>query len=225
MTNHSWSVAGFSIVRSVLTDAEIEQLKKEIDLLPERQGKNCFRDICSLSPRCLSLAAKLGRRFAEGMICVRSILFDKTPDRNWPVAWHQDMTISVGRKVEVPGYSCWTVKGGVDSVQPPLDVLESMVTVRLHLDDTPGENGALSVVPGSHLLGKIDTDEIRKYIYDNVVCECKAGDVMLMSPLILHSSRRSTQPGHRRVLHLEYAEESSLAAELEWAVKIENDEL
>jgi len=36
--------------------------------------------------------------------------------------------------------------------------VEGMVTLRLHLDETPAENGALRVVPGSHGLGVLSAD-------------------------------------------------------------------
>lgn len=49
-----------------------------------------------------------------------------------------------------------------------------------------------------------------------VICECAAGDALLMSPLILHSSRRAETPGRRRVLHFEYAREGDLDPLLEW---------
>jgi hypothetical protein len=38
-----------------------------------------------------------------------------------------------------------------------------------------------------------------------VSCAVEAGDALLMRPLLLHASSRSTRATHRRVLHLEYA--------------------
>lgn len=44
---------------------------------------------------------------------VRVIVFDKTPDKNWLVTWHQDKTISVSDKKEIEGYAPWiTFVGG-----------------------------------------------------------------------------------------------------------------
>jgi ectoine hydroxylase-related dioxygenase (phytanoyl-CoA dioxygenase family) len=85
---------------------------------------------------------------------VKFIYFDKPPSSNWFVAWHQDLTISVDRRLDVEGYA-WTVKQGQYSVQPPLAVLESIYTIRIHLDDTNEQNGALRVIPGSHRKGVI----------------------------------------------------------------------
>jgi hypothetical protein len=156
------------------------------------------------------------------MIPVRSILFDKNEKENWPVAWHQDVTISVKEKLELDGYSPWSIKDGIPHVQPPRKLLENMVTVRLHLDDTPSENGALRVIPKSHLLGKILSNEISNNLKTKeVICECLAGEVLLMKPLILHSSRRleflAVQTPRRRVIHIEYALADDLHPSLQWA--------
>ena len=37
-----------------------------------------------------------------------------------------------------------------------------------------------------------------------VVCNCAASQVLAMSPLLLHASRRAARPGHHRVVHLEF---------------------
>jgi hypothetical protein len=150
---------------------------------------------------------------------VRAILFDKTPETNWNVAWHQDLTISVRRQADAPGYGPWSVKEGIIHVQPPPPVLETLVTLRLHLDPTPGENGALRVIPGSHRQGRLDArtiSELRRATPEHV-CEAEAGDVLLMKPLLLHASSASARPGHRRVLHIEYADPETLHPSLQWA--------
>lgn len=36
---------------------------------------------------------------------VRALLFDKTQDMNWALGWHQDRTIAVRERIDVPGYS------------------------------------------------------------------------------------------------------------------------
>src|SRR4051812_2615423 len=74
--------------------------------------------------------AVLGR----GCFPVRGILFDKTPDANWRVSWHQDVTIAVKQQREVAGFGPWSTKNGVPHVQAPNWVLEQMIAVRLHLD-------------------------------------------------------------------------------------------
>ncbi len=152
----------------------------------------------------------------NGLQPVRCILFDKTPLSNWPAAWHQDLTIALKEKHDTPGYLNWSVKDGVSHVQPPIELLEKMVTVRIHLDDTPTENGALKAIEESHLKGQIPSDKIAKLTDDsNSTCSCAAGDILLMKPLILHASERSITPVHRRIIHIEYADLSTLADDLE----------
>jgi hypothetical protein len=138
---------------------------------------------------------------------VRGILFDKTDGANWKVPWHQDVTIAVRNRVEVEGFGPWSMKAGVLHVQPPAAVLERMVTVRIHLDDCPEENGALRVLAGSHRSGKVPEAEVGGWVERGceTVCELKAGGVLVMRPLLLHASSAATRPGHRRVIHFDYA--------------------
>ena len=144
---------------------------------------------------------------------VRSILFDKPLDANWAVPWHQDVTIEVLEKHEVEGFGPWSIKDGVVSVQPPASVLESMITLRLHLDDTDASNGALLVEPGSHMNGKKHIQDILTTV--PVVLDCKVGHVLVMRPLLYHASNRSTSGKPRRILHLDFAA-NQLPASLVW---------
>lgn len=140
-------------------------------------------------------------------VAVRAVYFDKTPETNWLVPWHQDLTLALREKRETPGFGPWSVKDGVPHVQPPVEFLERMLTLRLHLDDTGAGNGALRVIPGSHAHGRLSAAQIQDWRADHpeVLCTVPAGGILLMRPLLLHASGRSTRAGHRRVLHIEYA--------------------
>ncbi|MBL9168973.1 MAG: phytanoyl-CoA dioxygenase family protein [Verrucomicrobiales bacterium] len=140
-------------------------------------------------------------------VCVRAIYFDKSSDTNWAVPWHQDLTLAVRARHEVPGFGPWSTKDGISHVQPPVELLEQMITVRLHLDDADASNGALRVLPGSHRWGRLSAERIQRLRAEQpeFLCLASAGDVLLMRPLLLHASGRSTRGHHRRVLHLEYA--------------------
>lgn len=151
----------------------------------------------------------------------RSLLFDKRQGANWDVTWHRDTTIAVREKHETSGYGPWSIKADVHHVRPPVRVLSSMLTIRLHLDDCDESNGALLVVPGSHmevnldLMQQIDANAARS---NEIVCPVPAGGALLMRPLILHASKKATDPTRRRrVLHLEFAAEA-LDGDLQWAV-------
>jgi hypothetical protein len=138
---------------------------------------------------------------------VRAIYFNKSSEANWLVAWHQDLTISVPERVEMPGFGPWSMKDGVPHVQPPIELLQAMLAVRLHLDDADESNGALRIIPGSHKAGRLNKDQIQKFRAEKAefVCAARAGDALLMRPLLLHASGRSKSGGHRRILHIEYA--------------------
>jgi ectoine hydroxylase-related dioxygenase (phytanoyl-CoA dioxygenase family) len=99
------------------------------------------------------------------------------------------------------------VKEGVVHVQPPVEVLQRMLTVRIHLDDTDGENGALRVIAGTHQMGRLTSEQISELREERAetLCVAAAGDALLMRPLLLHASGRSTNDRQRRVLHIEYA--------------------
>jgi ectoine hydroxylase-related dioxygenase (phytanoyl-CoA dioxygenase family) len=150
---------------------------------------------------------------------IKSIYFDKPERSNWFVAWHQDLTISVDQKRDLPDFGPWTTKQDQFAVQPPLRYLENIVTVRIHLDDTDEHNGALRVIAGSHLKG------IHRYVpgdADNseTTCRVKKGGVMLMRPLLQHASSRTTNGNRRRVIHIELSN-LDLSGGLNWAEKME----
>lgn len=138
---------------------------------------------------------------------VRAIFFDKTTQANWKVPWHQDLTIAVQEKRETEGFTAWTKKAGINHVQPPISVLEKMLTVRIQLDDANEINGALKVIPKSHKDGRLSSAEIQslRKTCEKEICCNKRGDVFLMRPLIVHSSSAGTNPKHRRVVHIEFS--------------------
>jgi ectoine hydroxylase-related dioxygenase (phytanoyl-CoA dioxygenase family) len=127
------------------------------------------------------------------------------------------LTLALRASAEVPGFGPRSTKDGIPHVQPPAGLLQQMLTVRLHLDDADESNGALRVLPGSHRLGRLSAGRIRELRDQqaDVLCAVSAGDALLMRPLLLHASSRSTNPRHRRVLHIEYAA-FTLPGELCW---------
>ena len=81
----------------------------------------------------------------QNAFVTRATLFDKTVGANWGVFWHQDLSIAVQEKHDVPGFGAWTRKAGVISVQPPLELMSRILAVRIHLD-----SGTRSETPGRH---------------------------------------------------------------------------
>ena len=105
-----------------------------------------------------------------GAFVVRGLFFDKTLEANWNLPWHQDLTIAVQEREHVPGFGPWTVKAGIPHVHAPSELLERMVTIRLHLDDCDLENGPMRVLPGSHLAGKLDAAAIARWAVESREC-------------------------------------------------------
>ena len=101
----------------------------------------------------------------------KAIYFDKPPESNWFVSYHQDLSISVDQKSDIPEYINWTNKRGQIGVQPPINILENIITVRIHLDDTTKENGALKVIRGSHQNGVIQIKSKHWRTEDEDTCE------------------------------------------------------
>lgn len=148
---------------------------------------------------------------------VRAIFFDKTPEANWKVPFHQDLTIAVKEQKDVAGFTAWTQKADVTHVQPPASIMENIVSLRVHLDDTDDSNGALRVVAGSHQFGKLSANQIQqlKSQREIVTCNVRKNGVMLMRPLLLHASSPAENALHRRVLHFEFSS-INLPENLEW---------
>lgn len=214
---------GFAIVPAVLDECAWLRLLREVERLLS-QSPAGVRGLAAKAHAIGTLASSASVRslvapiLGPGARLVRSVLFNKSDRTNWQVAWHQDLTIALAKKADVEGYSSWSVKEGVPHVQPPVEVLEQMLIVRLHLDPADETNGALWVSPGSHRLGRVPAREAAAVAERNGKrpCAVRAGDALLLRPLILHASRKSANGMPRRVIHLEFAG-PVLPASLAWA--------
>lgn len=107
------------------------------------------------------------------------------------VPYHQDLTIPVNKKADLKDYCNWTVKQDQFAVQPPLKILENNFTVRIHLDNTDKNNGALKVIPGSHRKGIYRPEKINWADEKQIYCVANKGAAMMMRPLLLHASDKT----------------------------------
>ncbi|WP_235885687.1 phytanoyl-CoA dioxygenase family protein [Bradyrhizobium niftali] len=148
---------------------------------------------------------------------VRAILFDKTAATNWALGWHQDRTIAVKARIPVDGFETWSVKSGMQHVEPPFALLSGMVTLRVHIDPVPASNAPLLIAPGSHKLGRIPEEDVKDVVRrcGTVACLADPGDIWLYATPILHASDAATTPMHRRVLQVDFAV-GELPGGLEW---------
>ena len=167
-----------------------------------------------------SLVGELIDHLGDGRArIVRSIVFDKSPETNWMVPWHQDPTIAVSHRIEAAGFGPWSVKDGEPHCRPPAPILESIFIIRVHLDECAAASGPLRVVPGSHAHGVLDPDDVDATAARGPVVDCVTplGGAVLMRPLTVHcSSKASATSGRRRVLHMECSA-ATLPHGLEWA--------
>ena len=217
---------GWAVTPPVVPQLELDRLLAELTPLGA-DGRGGVRNLLDASPAVRALAAGPAvRTAAEAVLgpdcfAVRAILFDKTAGANWKVVWHQDLTIAVRERANVAGFGPWSEKGGVPHVQPPAELLERMLAVRVHLDDCGAENGPVRVIPGSHRAGRLSAAAVDAWRAGAAAVDCLAerGAILAFRPLILHASSPAAAPGHRRVVHLEFAAEE-LPAPLEWHARV-----
>ena len=222
---HDFDARGYVVARQVCAAVDCDVLADELDESAElsRRRGGLRLSLEQAGPQLTKIARSVLRQLVAqrlGRSCfpVRAILFDKTRRSNWKVAWHQDLTIAVASRSDLPGFGPWTIKNGMLHVQPPMAILERMATVRLHLDDCGCDNGPLRVIPGSHLSGRLSPQDVAAWRTKGpeTACIVRRGDAVLMRPLLLHASSPAATPDHRRVLHVEYASEP-LPGQLEWS--------
>ncbi|OYV06691.1 MAG: phytanoyl-CoA dioxygenase [Verrucomicrobiales bacterium VVV1] len=174
-----------------------------------KAGTRCLLDHPLVQEVAFGLRQELVEKghLPSGAVAIQAIAFDKTPETNWKVTWHQDLMFPFARPVASEGFDLSCVKEGIAYARPPLEILEKLLAVRLHLDDCDETNGPLKISPGTHRLGIIDVAAIPEFIsgHGQELCLADEGVALLMRPLLLHSSSRATAPKHRRVLHLVFA--------------------
>ncbi len=223
---------GFSVVENIYTTDEVTNMltvinnvdtskdtfRKSSDLFAIRQFLKEVPDIFDLIFND-KLKQVIRQILGDNIFVVKSIYFDKPHNSNWYVAYHQDLTISVDRKLELDNFGPWTTKQNQFAVQPPKEILENITTIRIHLDDTDENNGALKVIPKSHLKNIYRPDTINREKETEITCSVKKGAIMFMKPLTLHSSNRTTNNKKRRVIHIECST-VELPEPLKWAERI-----
>jgi ectoine hydroxylase-related dioxygenase (phytanoyl-CoA dioxygenase family) len=207
MSTHDLDFNGWALVRADVGPANLAVLRDTL-FRPGKAGARCLLDEPQVAEVAREISAQLVGKGVLGMraIAVQALGFDKTPETNWKVTWHQDVMFPFAGVVRTPGYDLVTKKNGIDYARPPRDVLERMLAVRLHLDDCDEANGPLRMAPGSHRAGILKSTDITGAVvrHGEVPCLAAAGEALLMRPLLLHASSLARVPRHRRVLHLVY---------------------
>lgn len=201
---------GFSIVEGIFQQEDLNKIVNFIKSnnlnFSERQLINRFPELQEIIFDNLNFKNLFNNVCNQDYFLSKAIYFNKLNKSNWFVSYHQDLSISVKNKTENQGYCNWTNKKGQLGVIPPLDILENIVTFRIHLDKTDENNGVLKVISKTHKKGVIRVDASFKASNEGkeVTCQVDKGGVMLMKPLLLHSSQKSVSENDRRVIHLEF---------------------
>lgn len=225
---------GFIIINDIYTDDEIEKLISLIEDKTKNDSENAtFRksqDLFAIRqfhkeiPEILdfvfnkNLKEIIESNFGKGYFITKSIYFDKPEKSNWFVAYHQDLTISVDKKIEVENFENWTLKQNQFAVQPPKEILEDNFTIRIHIDKTTKDNGALKVINNSHSKGILRIENLNFETEKETICEVEKGGIMIMKPLLFHASNKTTNNERRRVIHIEFSKQQ-LPEGLDWSEK------
>lgn len=201
---------GFQIIDHVFSKKEMEQI---LDFLDDRKMEKAFgvRGFLKKHPELNALIfnknlVSIINSIDENSKIIKSIYFDKPPNANWIVNWHQDLTINVEGKTKAEHYKNWRFLKDRTVVQPPLEILENIFTIRIHLDNCTRQNGALQIIPQSHKKGVVNlSDKISHLNEIKEVCEVGEGGILIMKPLLFHSSQRTENLKNRRVIHIEFS--------------------
>jgi hypothetical protein len=220
---------GYEIFDNIYSDEEIQTLIGVIDAVDTesptfRKSNDLFaiRQFFKEIPAAFELVFSVRLRnllissFGTDYFVVKSIYFDKPGESNWFVSYHQDLTISVDKRIVAKGFGPWTVKFNQYAVQPPVEILRDNFTVRVHLDTADEYNGALKVIPKSHFNGVFRLQDNATANSTEVICAVKKGGIMLMKPLLFHSSGRTQNNARRRVVHIEFSR-CILPGGLQWS--------
>ena len=197
---------GYACVPGVVSEAECQTLCETVRRGASLSGGSralLSEDWCAALAHQLRANPGISTCLPPDAVAVQCTCFEKSTERNWLVAIHQDLSIPVRRRQEAAGYTRWSVKEGTVFVQPPRPVLESLVAVRLHLDPCGPDDGPLKVIPRTHTLGVLSASDAARMRQTEatVLCTMETGGTLVMRPLLLHASSKSTGHSRRRVLH------------------------
>lgn len=220
LDHHQLQTRGAERVRNALSADQLAAIEIALSNVPtdtagvRLTGNDRLRDL--LGPH--SVPGQLASAAAgHSAFPVRAVLFDKGSDNNWGLGWHQDRTIVVAARVETEGFGPWSMKAGLQHVAPPFEVLEAMITMRIHLDPVDKDNAPLLVLPTSHRMGQLSEADV-KIVADQTpssACLAERGDIWVYSTPIVHASKPANRPSRRRVLQVDFAYQS-LPGGLEW---------
>jgi ectoine hydroxylase-related dioxygenase (phytanoyl-CoA dioxygenase family) len=210
---------GFFFSDSLIDAAVCRAISAQLDLQENRAAQRHLIDHLAVIKLLTNPALVNLIRAAMGVkaFAYKATQFDKSMDANWLVAWHQDISIPVANRCELPMWNGWSVKDGVNYVQPPSEILSSLIALRIHLDECNISSGPLRVLKASHKLGRVSHAQCAALAasHEEQVVIGEVGSALLMRPLLVHASSKAVSSQCRRVLHLEFAA-FELPQSLQW---------
>jgi len=216
---------GYSVIPDVFASADLAEAERQLVDPRLKRSRAGARHVlsCSAVAEIASLPALLEMArsvLGPEALPFRATFFDKSPDSNWLVAWHQDTALPLAFRVDAPGWGPWSLKDGIHYAHAPANVLENVLALRVHLDDSTSLNGPLRVIPGTHLNGVRTDGEISDCAEKSHAIECtvRVGGVIAIHPLVIHASSKSECQSPRRVLHIEYASHLKIHLGLQLAI-------
>ena len=184
----------------------------------KRLSRHALRGIADLIRNSGPIGGVAGELLGAPAQPVRALLLDKSDAANWSLGWHQDRTIAVKERIDLPGFDAWSVKAGQLHVQPPHHITARMITLRVHVDAVDAHNAPLQIIPASHRLGRLDNSAIEKLASEgkSLTCFADPGDIWAYATAIVHASAARSSAGRRRVLQVDYSPDD-LPSGLQWA--------
>src|SRR5436190_23373025 len=169
----------------------MERLIRDLEGSPLRRSKAGVRHALhheairnfAADPRLLSIAREI---LGNEATAFRATLFDKSPQANWLVVWHQDTALPLRERRDAPGWGPWSVKDGIAYAHAPASALSKVLAIRLHLDDSTKDNGSLRVLMGTHNRGVLTDDTLHELSQQIAPVDCVAasGGIVAMRPLL-----------------------------------------
>lgn len=115
---------GYSITPDLFSESEMidsASVLSDCDLPRSRAGiwhvlRHPAVATLANDPRLMNIAREV---LGADAFPFHATLFEKSPDANWLVVWHQDTALPLRERRDVPGWGPWSVKDGVTYAHAP----------------------------------------------------------------------------------------------------------
>ncbi len=119
---------GYAIVPNAFTPEEVQSLALTLESSNLPRSRAGIRHLLSNTAiaqiandsRVLGIAQSI---LGDDAFPFKATLFDKSPDTNWLITWHQDTALPLREKQEIDGWGPWSTKEGVTYAHAPAKAL------------------------------------------------------------------------------------------------------